>query len=56
MLRCVVLAEAQALLSRRPHIEAYIGIDEAPAGVAADAAATLKQFDLPRRTYHLLLR
>ena len=56
MLRCVVLAEAQASLSRRPHIEAYIGIDEAPAGVAADAAATLKQFDLPRRIYHLLLR
>jgi hypothetical protein len=56
MLRCVVLAEAAVLLSRRPHVEAYIGTDEAPLGVAAEAARVLKQFDLPRRTYHLLVR
>lgn len=56
ILRCVVLAEAAVLLSRRPYVEAYIGIDEAPPGVAADAAGVLKQFDLPRRIYHLLLR
>lgn len=56
MLRCVVLAESAVLLSRRPHVETYIGIDAAPQGVAAEAAGILQQFDLPRRTYHLLLR
>lgn len=56
MLLCVVLAEAAVLLSRRPHVESYIGIDEAPRGVAAAAAAVLKQFDVPRQTYHLLVR
>ena len=40
-LRCVVLAEAIVLLGRRPHVEAYVGIDDAPPGVAAEAAAVL---------------
>lgn len=55
-LRCVVLAEATVLLGRRPHVEAYIGIDDAPPGVAAEAAAVLKQFDLPRSALPLLVR
>ena len=48
MLRCVVLAEASVLLGRRPHVQAYIGIDDAPPGVAAEAAALLQQCGLPR--------
>ena len=56
MLRCVVLAETAVLLSRRPHVEIYIGVDDAPPGVAAEAASVLRQFDLPRRAHHLLLR
>lgn len=55
-LRCVVLAEATVLLGRRPHTEAYIGIDDAPPGVAAEAAAVLRQFDLPRSALTLLVR
>jgi hypothetical protein len=55
-LRCVVLAEATVLLGRRPHADAYIGIDDAPPGVAAEAAAVLKQFDLPRSALALLVR
>lgn len=56
MLRCVVLAEAAILLSRTPHVQTYIGIDNAPPGVAAEAAAVLRTFDVPRRTHHMLLR
>jgi hypothetical protein len=55
-LRCVVLAEAIVLLGRRPHIGAYIGIDHAPRGVAAEAAAVLGQFDLPQSALALLVR
>ena len=55
-LRCVVLAEAIVLLGRRPHAQAYIGIDDAPPGVAAEAAAVLRQFDLPRSALALLVR
>lgn len=55
-LRCVVLAEATVLLGRRPHVETYIGIDDAPPGVAAEAAAVLRQFDLPRSALALLVR
>ena len=55
-LRCVVLAEAIVLLGRRPHVEAYVGIDDAPPGVAAEAAAVLSQFDLPRSALALLVR
>lgn len=55
-LRCVVLAEAIVLMGRRPHAEAYIGIDDAPPGVAAEAAAVLRQFDLPRSALALLVR
>lgn len=55
-LRCVVLAEAIVLLGRRPHVEAYVGIDDAPPGIAAEAAAVLKQFDLPRSALALLVR
>jgi hypothetical protein len=55
-LRCVVLAEAIVLLGRRPHVEAYIGIDDAPPGVAAEAAVVLRQFDLPRSALALLVR
>jgi hypothetical protein len=56
MLRCVVLAEAAVLLARRPWVETYLGIDDAPPGIAADAADVLRKFGLPRRAYHLLLR
>jgi hypothetical protein len=56
LLRCVVLAEAAVLLARRPHVGTYIGIDDAPPGVAAQAAGVLGKFGLPRRAYHLLLR
>ncbi|HEV2373670.1 MAG TPA: hypothetical protein VGS19_16040 [Streptosporangiaceae bacterium] len=56
MLRCVVLAEAAVLLSRRPHVETYIAIGDAPAGIAAEAANVLRPFGLPARTYRLLLR
>jgi hypothetical protein len=55
-LRCVVLAEAIVLLGRRPHVHAYIGIDDAPPGVAAEAAGVLKPFDLPRSALALLVR
>jgi hypothetical protein len=55
-LRCVVLAEATVLLGRRPHVEAYIGIDDAPPGVAVEAAAVLRQFGLPRSALALLVR
>jgi hypothetical protein len=55
-LRCVVLAEASVLLGRRPQVEAYISVDDAPPGVAAAAAALLKQFDLPRSALALLVR
>jgi hypothetical protein len=55
-LRCVVLAEATVLLGRRPHVDAYIGVDDAPPGAAAEAAAVLKQFDLPRSALALLVR
>src|SRR5258706_2872106 len=54
-LRCVVLAEASVLLGRRPHVEAYIGIDDAPPGVAAEAAAVLTQSDLARSGLTLLV-
>ena len=56
MLRCVVLAEASVLLGRRPHVQAYIGIDDAPPGVAAEAAALLQQCGLPRSALALLVR
>ena len=56
MLRCVVLAEATVLLRRRPHAGAYIGVDEAPPGVAAEAAQVLRKFDIPGRACHLLVR
>ncbi len=56
VLRCVVLAEAAVLLCRRPHLDAYIGIDSAPAGVAPDAARILGNFGLPPEAYRLLLR
>jgi hypothetical protein len=55
-LRCVVLAEAIVLLGRRPHVTAYIGIDHAPPGVAGEAAAVLRQFDLPQSALALLAR
>jgi hypothetical protein len=55
-LRCVVLAEAIVLLGRRPHVEAYLRIDDAPPGIAAEAAAVLSQFDLPRSALALLVR
>jgi hypothetical protein len=56
MLRCVVFAEAIVLLKRRPREDAYIAIGTAPPGVAADAAAVLAPFSLPRAVYHLLVR
>jgi hypothetical protein len=56
MLRCVVLAEAAVLLGRRPHVDAYIDIADAPAGVAAEAARVLQKFGVPARAYHLLVR
>jgi hypothetical protein len=56
VLRCAVLAEAAVLLCRRPHIEAYIGIDDAPPGVAAEAARILGNFGLPPEAYRILLR
>ena len=56
LLRCVVLAEAAVLLSRRPRVEGYIAIDDAPPGVVAEAAGELRKFGLPRSAYHLLLR
>lgn len=56
MLRCVVLAEATVLLARRPHADAYIGVDDAPSGVAAAAAQVLRKFDIPARACHLLVR
>jgi hypothetical protein len=56
MLRCVVLAEATVLLQRRPHADAYIGVDDAPSGVAAQAAQVLRKFDIPGRACHLLVR
>ena len=56
MLRCAVLAEAVVLLSRRPYVHAYIGVDEAPAGVAPEAAQTLGKFGVPPEVYPLLLR
>jgi hypothetical protein len=55
-LRCVVLAEAIVLLSRRPHAAAQIAITEPPAGIAADAAALLVEYSLPRQALHMLLR
>jgi hypothetical protein len=56
VLRCAVLAEAVVLLCRRPHVEAYIGIDDAPPGVAAEAARILGNFGLPPEAYRMLLR
>jgi hypothetical protein len=55
-LRCVVLAEATVLLLRRPHASAYIGIEDAPAGVAAQAAQVIRKFGLPGKAYDLLAR
>jgi len=55
-LRCVVLAEAIVLLGQRPYVEAYIEIDDAPRGVAAEAAAVLRQYELPRSALALLVR
>jgi hypothetical protein len=56
VLRCVVLAEAIVLLKKRPHVDAYIGIGTAPAGVAADASAVLRHFSVPWAAYRLLIR
>jgi hypothetical protein len=56
MLRCAVLAEAAVLLGRRPHVDAYIELDDAPAGVATEAARLLQKFGLPARAYQLLVR
>jgi hypothetical protein len=56
VLRCAVLAEAAVLLDRRPHQDAYIGIDSAPAGVAPEAARILGRFGIPSEAYRLLLR
>lgn len=56
VLRCAVLAEATVLLGRRPHLDAYIGIDSAPAGVAPQAARILGDFGLPPEAYRLLVR
>jgi hypothetical protein len=53
-LRCVVLAETLAVLRRRPHADAYIGIGNAPRGVAAEAASTLRKFGLPGAAFGLL--
>jgi hypothetical protein len=47
VLRCVVLAEAVVILGRRPHAEAYFGIDFAPRGVGAAAAGILDRFGVP---------
>jgi hypothetical protein len=55
-LRCVVLAEATILLLRRPHMQGYIHIDQAPANLAEDAAAVLRKFDVPPPTFDLLTR
>jgi hypothetical protein len=55
-LRCVVLAEAMVLLSRRPLVNAQIAIAEPPPGVAAEAASLLDEFDLPKQAKYLLLR
>lgn len=55
-LRCVVLAEAAVLLLRRPHQSGYVLVDQAPGGVAAEAAALLNLFDVPPRTLDLLVR
>jgi hypothetical protein len=47
VLRCVVLAEAAVILARRPHADAYIGIDFAPRGVGAAAEGILDRFGVP---------
>jgi hypothetical protein len=54
VLRCVVLAEAAVILARRPHADAYIGIDFAPRGVGAPAASILDRFGVPRVARDLL--
>jgi hypothetical protein len=54
VLRCVVLAEAAVILARRPHADAYIGIDFAPRGVGAAAAGILDRFGVPPAARDLL--
>jgi hypothetical protein len=55
-LRCVVLAEAIVLLSRRPAADARIAISDPPPGIAAEAASLLNEFGLPKQALYLLLR